>query len=223
MSKVDVLLGVARNELGTKESPAHSNRVKYNTWYYGRPVSGNSYPWCMVFVQWCFELSGATLPHLTASCGALLRWYRARQPECVVREPRPGDIVIYDFPGGAATDHTGIVESVHPTTITAIEGNTGTTSDANGGAVMRRTRDKSLVAAYIRPKELEEEQMSDQEIYEAVQRHAATLSVPAGVQAEYEEAVALGLTDGSDPCRLVPAWRAAVMALRAGKTASALH
>ena len=46
------LLRIATAEIGTKENPAGSNKVKYNTWYYGREVSGKAYPWCMVFVQW---------------------------------------------------------------------------------------------------------------------------------------------------------------------------
>ena len=37
---VERLLSTARKELGTKEQPADSNRVKYNTAYYGREVSG---------------------------------------------------------------------------------------------------------------------------------------------------------------------------------------
>ena len=151
MTKAKELLAIAVRELGTKEYPANSNRVKYNDWYYGREVSGSAYPWCMAFVQWCFAEAGVPLPFKTASCGALLRWYREHEPDCIVRDPMPGDIAIFDFPGGADTDHTGIVESVGASTVTTIDGNTGTTSDANGGAVMRRTRDKTLVRAYIRP------------------------------------------------------------------------
>ena len=151
------VLAVAAGELGVREQPANSNRVKYNDWYYGREVSGSGYPWCMAFVQWCFAHAGAPLPFKTASCGALLHWYRENQPECIVANPQPGDIAIFDFPGGADTDHTGIVESVGESTVTTIDGNTGTTSDANGGAVMRRTRNRSSVRAYIRPRELAEE------------------------------------------------------------------
>ena len=58
MAGAEKLLEIARAELGTKESPANSNRVKYNAWYYGREVSGAAYPWCMVFVQWCFDQIG---------------------------------------------------------------------------------------------------------------------------------------------------------------------
>ena len=160
------VLTAALSQLGTKESPANSNRVKYNTWYYGKEVSGSAYPWCMAFVQWCYQRAGAPLPFKTASCGALLRWYREHRPECIVKEPRAGDIVIFDFPGGAATDHTGIFERARGDTVTTIDGNTGTTNDANGGAVMRRTRSKSLVAAYIRPRELEDDMKRYQTIEE---------------------------------------------------------
>ena len=146
-------LRIAVGELGVKEQPV--NRVKYNAWYYGKDVSGSGYPWCMAFVQWCFAQTGEPLPLKPASCGALLRWYRDKQPERIVTEPQAGDVAIFDFPGGADTDHCGIVESVGATTVTTIDGNTGVGSESNGGAVMRRTRDKRYVRAYIRPKEAE--------------------------------------------------------------------
>lgn len=163
--KVASLLNIARHEIGTRESPPSSNRVKYNTWFYGREVSGSAYPWCMAFVQWCFERNLTSIPHLTASCGALLSWYRQYQPECIVKEPQKGDIAIFDWPGnGTPTDHTGIVESVSGRYIITIEGNTAVGNDSNGGEVMRRQRDKKYVRAYIRPKELyEEDTMTQQE------------------------------------------------------------
>ena len=150
------VLRVACGELGVKEQPMNSNRVKYNAWYYGKDVSGSGYPWCMAFVQWCYHQAGADLPLKTASCGALLRWYMEHDPACIVKEPQKGDIVIFDFPGGADTDHTGLFERMSGDMITTIDGNTGVTSDANGGAVMRRSRNKNQVKAYIRPRELEE-------------------------------------------------------------------
>jgi len=149
MVTAERVLEIAGEELGTKEFPANSNKVKYNTWFYGRAVSGAAYPWCMAFVQWVFSRAGAALPYLTASCSALLRWYQANRPEGVVKDPRPGDIVIYSF------GHTGIVEAVGKGgSITAIEGNTSpgaAGSQSNGGMVCRRTRAGSTVRAYIRP------------------------------------------------------------------------
>jgi len=44
-----------RSQIGVKESPANSNKVKYNTAFYGREVSGSDYPWCAVFVSCGFN------------------------------------------------------------------------------------------------------------------------------------------------------------------------
>ena len=158
MATVSELLDIARRQIGTRESPPNSNNVRYNTWYYGREVSGAAYPWCMVFVQWVFDQAGVKLPVRTASCGALMR--AAKAAGCwVTKGYQPGDVVIYDFPGGAATDHCGIVESVDGTYISAIEGNTSSTSDADGGAVERRARKFAQIVGAVRPtfdKEVEE-------------------------------------------------------------------
>lgn len=148
MATVQDVIRIAQNELGVKESPANSNHVKYNDWYYGKSVSGPSYPWCCVWVCWVFHQAGMPLPIKTASCSALLSWYRKNKPGSVRNSPEPGDIVIYNF------GHTGIVENAGNGKITAIEGNTSLTdagSQSNGGQVCRRTRKTGLVTAYIRP------------------------------------------------------------------------
>lgn len=151
MPNAETILAAARAELGVKESPANSNRVKYNTWFYGRDVSGAAYPWCMVFVQWVFDQTGVPLPLKTASCGALMRAAQTAG-QWVTGGYCPGDVVIYDFPGGAATDHTGIVESVTKTGITAIEGNTSEAgSQSDGGQVCRKRRPNSQIVGAVRP------------------------------------------------------------------------
>ena len=144
------VLKIAKAELGTKENPMNSNKVKYNTWYYGRAVSGSDYPWCMVFVQWVFNQSGSPLPHRTASCGSLMD-YAKKQKRWVTKGYKPGDVVIFQFTTGR---HTGIVESATTSTVTCIEGNTtsGSSGDqANGGGVYRRTRNISCVLGAYRP------------------------------------------------------------------------
>ena len=50
----DMVVATALAEVGVKESPKNSNNVKYNTWFYGHAVKGDAYPWCAVFVCWCF-------------------------------------------------------------------------------------------------------------------------------------------------------------------------
>ena len=147
------VLQIAAWQIGVLESPAGSNRVKYNTAYYGREVSGKAYPWCMAFVWWVFQEAGFHL-FKTASCSAFVGQYKAKSPGQIVRANyRPGDIVFFDFSGkNAKTEHVGIVESVAADgTLTTIEGNTGTGNDANGGAVMRRKRKQGLVTCGVRP------------------------------------------------------------------------
>ena len=56
-----------------------------------------------------------------------------------------------DFGKGRAS-HIGIVEKANKDgTYTTIEGNTSKSSDDNGGAVMRRTRSKSVIRGFARP------------------------------------------------------------------------
>ena len=220
------VLALARAELGTVEFPANSNRVKYNTWFYGREVSGAAYPWCMAFVQWCFDQVGIPLPLKTASCSALLSWYQKNQPESVRRKPQPGDIIIYDF------GHTGIVENAGSETVTAIEGNTSpgaAGSQSNGGQVCRRTRKTTLVTAYIRPDYKEEDDMldidklTDEELLKLADRMQAALgkrAVSAGLAPELQEAKDGGITDGSNPSAFCTRAQAAIMTLRAGKKAN---
>ena len=228
MTNAERILGLARSQIGVKESPAGSNNVKYNTWYYGRKVSGTAYPWCMAFDQWIFAQIGHPLPYKTASCGALLRWYRKNDPACIVTIPAPGDITIFDLPGGKDTDHTGILESIVGDHVITIDGNTGTTNDANGGAVMRRTRHIKYVKAFIRPRCLWEEDstMTGEEIYKALQAYLAKVDqsapakgekLPEWAMEEYKVAVETGITDGTAPCELIPRYQAAIMALRAAK------
>lgn len=208
------VLEIAAGEIGTKESPPNTNKVKYNTWYYGREVSGGEYPWCMAFVQWCYDKAGYTLPYKTASCSSLLSWYKNNKPDCVVKEPRPGDIIIYNF------GHTGIVEAVSGGTITAIEGNTAVGSDSDGGEVMRRVRSKTLVTAYIRPFDYaEEEDMTGKEIYDKLNEYLLGAELPDWAKDELEAAKAMGITDGSAPMALIPRYQAAIMAKRAVEAA----
>ena len=114
MTTVERLLAIARKELGTKESPANSSRTKYGKWY-----GLDGFPWCMMFVQWVFHQVGVSLPMKTASCAALMNAAK-RAGQWVTKDFRPGDVVIYDFPGGAPTDHTGIIERVTASGVVAI-------------------------------------------------------------------------------------------------------
>ena len=146
----DAILQLARWQVGVCEMPAGSNKVKYNSWYYGREVSGAAYPWCMVFVQWIFHQAGFNLTR-TASCSYLAGKYKAAG-QWVTEGFKPGDIVMFDFSGKKSkTEHCGIVLEVHKDYIITSEGNTGVGNDANGGAVMERKRELRFVTGACRP------------------------------------------------------------------------
>ena len=151
MATAENLLALARAELGTVEYPANSNRVKYNTAYYGREVSGSSYAWCAVFLWWLFREAGASELYYgggkTAYCPTLLSFHRGQW----VTDYRPGDIIFFNFSGKSNARHVGICESYDGTYITTIDGNTGTGDEANGGAVMRRNRHRRYIVGAYRP------------------------------------------------------------------------
>lgn len=143
------LIDRAKAELGTMESPPNSNNVKYNTWYYGHPVNGASYPWCATFISWLFKPEQG-LCKKTASCLEMLEWFEKRGQ--IVKSPQAGDIVFFKYPtNNRRTNHVGLVVSVNGNVINTIEGNTSTTSQDNGGKVMQRNRYSNIVA-YARPK-----------------------------------------------------------------------
>lgn len=156
MATAQDLLKVAIAEIGVKESPANSNRVKYNTEYYGRVVSGSDYLWCVVFVWSMFKKAGMSNLFYgggkTASCSTLNAYHKAKGQSVPIGRWKPGDLIFFNFKGKTSTQHIGICESYDGTYITTIDGNTGTTSEDNGGAVMRRKRDKKYVVSAIRPK-----------------------------------------------------------------------
>lgn len=198
------LLELARAEIGVKESPAGSDNVKYNTAYYGRPVSGGSYPWCAVFVWWLFREAGA--PELyygggkTAYCPTLLSYHKGLG-QGVHGNYQPGDIIFFNFSGKTGAAHVGVCESWDGSRITTIDGNTGDGSEANGGAVLRRTRDKRYIAGAYRPAyskggtELTEEQF-DKLMDDWLARQAEK---PASSWGKMPQAKAAGLTDGTRP------------------------
>lgn len=64
-----------------------------------------------------------------------------------------GDIALFDFNNNGTSDHIGIVVSVNSDgSITTVEGNTGSGNNTNGGQVQKRTRYKSQVNYFVRPK-----------------------------------------------------------------------
>lgn len=199
------ILDIARGEIGVTESPPGSNLVKYNTAYYGREAG---YAWCAVFVWWVFRQAGA--PELyyggnrTAYCPTLLSYHKGLG-QGIHGNYQPGDIVFFNFSGGTGASHVGICESWDGERITTIDGNTGTESQDNGGAVLRRTREKRYIVGAYRPayeevRELTEEQVREIVRDEWARMEAERAALPASEGwSKMAEAKALGIMDGTRP------------------------
>jgi CHAP domain len=143
----EAALQKAIGQIGYTESPAGSNQNKYGDWY-----GMNHQPWCAMFVTWCYELNetGQSQAFIKGErysyCPYVVADARAgRYGLKTTDDPIPGDLVVYDWSWDTIYDHIGLFESwlSGNTLFTAIEGNTSTSSNSNGGQVMRRDRARS--------------------------------------------------------------------------------
>lgn len=151
MGNVNDLLDVARHQVGVKESPPNSNRVRYNEWFYGRSVSGKSYPWCMAFCQWCYHQVDVKLPAYTASCSVLMNAAKSKGG-WITQDFKPGDLIIFSFNQNGTPSHCGIyLEKISDNVFYSIEGNTAVGNESDGGEVMKRKRGLPTVVGAFRP------------------------------------------------------------------------
>ena len=120
-----MLLATANSQVGIKESPKNSNKVKYNVWFYG---SNRSAFWCCTFVCWLFahlfepvkkptgKYSG-TIPSGTLKKGskgskvkqlqAFLNWYHSAWKLTTDGEFGPktaNAVIIFQLTEGLTTD-----------------------------------------------------------------------------------------------------------------------
>lgn len=144
----------ALREIGVKEYPANSNQTPYSNWY------GQIGPWCAMFCTWAYEQVGnspsfargvsyAYVPYIVSDSRAKLNGLS------LTSSPVAGDMVCYDWHGDGVFDHVGLFEKwTGGSSFSAIEGNTSTSSDSDGGEVMRRQRDaRSQSTLFVRVKE----------------------------------------------------------------------
>ena len=85
--------------------------------------------WCACFVSWCAEQCGyleiGVIPRF-AGCIQGSNWFKSRGLwQDGSYEPRPGDIIFFDWEGDGLPDHVGIVEKVENGQIHTAEGNSG--------------------------------------------------------------------------------------------------
>ena len=120
------IIALAKTQLGTAETPPGSNNIVYNTEYYGSPVSGGAYPWCVVFIWWLFKELGASDlfcgGEKTAWCNRV-REYAQAHGQWITDGYKPGDLVLFNWDRDGILDHIGLAISVNGISVTTIEGN----------------------------------------------------------------------------------------------------
>ena len=148
MKQSERLLATAADWLGTAEDPRGSNDILFNTAYYGRRVSGDAYPWCVVFLWYCFREAGLSALFYgggqTASCGVLRRWAE-RTGQWIEGDYRPGDVLLLQLDGDPGADHAALLEKAEGGGLCCIEGN-------SGDAVRRVLRRPAEVLGAWRPR-----------------------------------------------------------------------
>ncbi len=125
-------------EIGTKEKPANSNKVKYN--------NNNGQFWCGYFVDWVAKQMKVSMPTCVYTPTGVAGFQgKGLWVNAETAKPKPGFIAFFDFPGGEKVDHVGIVVSDNGDgTVSCVEGNTTedgkTGSQSNGGVVAMKIR-----------------------------------------------------------------------------------
>lgn len=198
--------------LGVKEYPANSNKVRFNTDYYGSAVSGPDYPWCCAFVWDVFRLAGASELFYdgkkTAYCPTVRNWGKAAGLTVPVSSGRYGDIVLFDWERNGVADHIGLIEKKNSDgSYTTIEGNTAIGNDSNGGEVMRRTRTQAQICCIIRPKYTKEAEIVTYEEWKVYQKRYEQERAAEGIPEDpenwkrkaYNFAQMTNLSDGLRP------------------------
>jgi hypothetical protein len=146
-------LAEAKKHIGVKESPQGSYKQRFCAWY-----GFNGVPWCAEFVSYCYGVGAKSKAFVKGSRYAYVPYIVAdaragRNGLQVTRDPKPGDVVTYNWDGGVA-DHVGLfkdwLSGAEGSEFHAIEGNTSVGNDSNGGEVMLRVRRIAQVETFVR-------------------------------------------------------------------------
>lgn len=175
---VNKVIEIAKAEIGYLEKASNSNldsktlnAGKNNYTKYARDLDNipgfyngkkNGYPWCEVFVDWCFvkaygvdnakRLLCQPNKSLGAGCQYSMNYYKTKGQ--LKTTPKIGDQIFFKSSSGEIS-HTGLVYNVDKTYVYTIEGNTSSASGvvANGGGVFAKKYSLSYgcIAGYGRP------------------------------------------------------------------------
>lgn len=145
----------------------------------------NGYPWCDVFVDWCFvkafgvdqgrALLCQPLRSSGAGCGASANYYK-QKGQFHKSNPKVGDQIFF-LDSAGDVGHTGLVYEVDNARVYTIEGNTSGASGviANGGGVCKKSYDLNYnrIYGYGRPAYIVEDDNKPEEEARRILRKGA--------------------------------------------------
>jgi hypothetical protein len=157
------LADIARPYLGATEAPGNRMgtdprmREIFESDRYAPEGRTDGYAWCCAFVSMCVQkliarspfYASVTPPYTPSVSHFRTQW--APSQNCLIfppgdpaEAPHTGDIVVFTF------SHIGIVESVQPSSVTTLEGNTNEAGSREGTSVQRKHRPFAQVRSWIR-------------------------------------------------------------------------
>lgn len=170
MSEIEKILEIANSEVGYLEKASREylkektkNAGDKNYTKYAEEMDAlnvyngikQGYPWCNVFVDWCFvqavgvERARELLTGFSAGCTQDYNWMKAKGQ--TVSSPVKGDLIFF-----GDLSHIGIVEEVRDGKVYTIEGNTSNAAELiiNGGTVAKKSYslNSKYIYGYARPK-----------------------------------------------------------------------
>lgn len=159
------LVNVAKGELGVKEPTGDD---KYIKWYNSKMGTSFSLStsWCAIFVSWC--ANAAKIPETVIQPFAACKinqfkstgaWHGPSNGKYYTAsdsyKPQTGDLIFFNWSYSFANngcDHVGIVESYNGgDVVTTIEGNTSSSSGADGVYSKSRTFSSKYIVGFASP------------------------------------------------------------------------
>jgi hypothetical protein len=153
MSAAGKVIVEARKHVGYVEGPKKDNI--FGKWY-----GANHTAWCAMFVSYCINkagygnlIAGAQTKKGFASCGAGIKFFKAKKAWFPIAKAKQGDLAFFDWDHDGSQDHVGLVVSVDLKNkrVKTIEGNTSGASKSNGGVCKETWRSFSVIMGVGRP------------------------------------------------------------------------
>lgn len=165
--KRNLILKIAQTKVGIKENPPNSNKVIFNTLFYGKEVQDGigldgkpnknaAYPWCATSVSEIFQEAKLPLGKIGwnrgyAGCPYAIEHLSSWGKEVSYKDSLPGDIIFFSWKSNGVWNHTGILKSKGDINFITLEGNTAVGNDSNGGEYMERQRNIFAGLKFVRP------------------------------------------------------------------------